>query len=267
MNAMSNVADWNAGQYLKFAEERTQPSRDLIHRLALDTPRSILDLGCGPGNSTQVLREHFSEAEILGVDSSPDMIAKAGNNYPGLAFSRLSITPSAREITESYDLIFSNACIQWIPEHRTLLANLFRHLNPGGALAIQIPLTAAMPMYRILGAMSQDSPWRAPIDGVRNFHTLSREEYYDLLSELTPRFSLWQTEYLHVMAGYSEMIEWYCGSGLRPYLAALPQPEHPAFLAEIERRLQDYCALRPNGKLLMPFPRLFMILYRAETRK
>lgn len=255
-----NTAEWDSTQYLKFERERTQPPRDLANRIALNNPKRILDVGCGPGNSTQVLRERFPEAEILGVDSSSGMLEKAQKQYPAMNFQLFDVENSLAELGGTWDVIFSNACIQWVPDHPRILRDMVSVLNPGGVIAIQIPETRNMPIYRILTELSANSPWSSKIANVRNFYSLEMVEYYELLSALSPDFSIWETNYIQTVSGIDGLIEWYRGSGLRPYLAALSENEQSAFIAQVKTRLKDFYALRPDGSVLMRFPRLFFTL-------
>lgn len=188
------MADWSASQYLKFEQERTQPSHDLANRITLHALGKIMDLGCGPGNSTRVLAERFPDSEIIGIDNSADMIAKARINCPECEFQLFPVSPSI-PLTGRYDLIFSNACIQWIPDHKRLIPNLFSALSEDGLLAIQVPETRNMPMYEILSALSKHSKWAEKIAGIRDFHTLEMKEYYELLERISPAFSIRETTY------------------------------------------------------------------------
>ncbi|MCI6287953.1 MAG: methyltransferase domain-containing protein [Lentisphaeria bacterium] len=249
--------NWNSTQYLKFESERTRPAHDLAFSLTVPAPRKVLDVGCGPGNSTQVLRQRFPGAEILGVDNSADMIAKARVRCPDMTFRYQDIDSAFTGFTDKYDVIYSNACLHWIPNHKELLPNMLKCLSPGGVLAVQMPVHQDMPMYRVLAELSADSPWTAVISSIHNFHSLTPEEYYDFFSALPVRFTLWETSYIQTMDGVDGILEWYCGSGLRPYLAALPETEHEPFLTELRKRLSALYTLRPNGKIMMRFPRLF----------
>ncbi len=150
------MAEWDSTQYLKFEKERSRAATDLANRIELEAPKRVLDLGCSPGNSTLVLLERFPHSEILGVDNSTDMIAKARINCPEYTFELRTVAPNI-QLLETYDLIFSNACIQWIPDHRRLIPNLFPALSPNGVLAVQIPETRNMPMYKILSSLSSHS--------------------------------------------------------------------------------------------------------------
>lgn len=249
--------NWNSAQYLKFENERTRPAHDLAFALTVPAPRKVLDVGCGPGNSTAVLRQRFPDAEILGVDNSADMIARARNRCPDMEFRYQNIDSGFSGFPGRYDVIYSNACLHWIPDHKTLLPNMLKTLNPGGVLAVQMPVHQNMPMYCALAEMAADSPWTAMISGIHNFHSLTPEEYYDFFAALPVKFSLWETGYFQIMDGVAGILEWYRGSGLRPYLAALPETEHEAFLDELRKRLSVLYPLRPDGKILQRFPRLF----------
>ena len=129
------MSSWDAAQYLKFGAQRTQPSRDLAARIPLEQPRKIIDIGCGPGNSTEVLRQRFPQADILGVDSSPEMIRAAAQAHPEMRFQLCDAGTELGTLDRDFDVVFSNACIQWIPNHPKLLREMMQLLRPGGILA------------------------------------------------------------------------------------------------------------------------------------
>jgi trans-aconitate 2-methyltransferase len=223
---------WNPGQYLKFGAERTRPSLDLCARIP-GSPGRILDLGCGPGNSTAVLRERWPEAELAGLDSSAEMIAQARASHPAgswiLAGAESYVPPQA------LDLVFSNAVLQWLPDHPRLLPRLMGWLAPGGCLAVQMP------------AMS--------------FHEASF--YYDLLAP-TAQVDLWETVYHHPMASHQALIEWYEGTGMRPYLERLPDDAaRAAFKAELLEECRGEYPVMADGKVVMPFKRLFFLAWKV----
>lgn len=147
------MSDWNSNQYMKFGAERTQPSIDLVNRIADTKPKHILDIGCGPGNSTHRLAEQFPNADILGVDYSEDMLKKAQATYPELKFEQSRMPDDLDKLNGKFDLIFSNACIHWIPDHESLLPAIFDKLNDGGTLAVQIPYIQKAPFYRLLNLL------------------------------------------------------------------------------------------------------------------
>ena len=148
------MADWNAYQYLKFGRQRTQPAIDLVCRIGLKYPEKILDVGCGPGNSTRVLKERFVNALVTGIDNSDNMIEKARADHPDIDFRLCDISGDLEELDNDYDIVFSNACIQWVPNHKLLLGKLMGLLKKNGVLAVQIPYNASEPIHIIIGEIS-----------------------------------------------------------------------------------------------------------------
>ena len=136
------MAQWNSQQYLKFEKERTQPAIDLAARIPLEHPQAVLDIGCGPGNSTHVLAQRFPEANILGVDQSLPMLEQAARQYPDLSFRQLDAHTELPTLGQRFDVVFSNACIQWVPDHPRLLREMMALLRPGGVLAVQVMVSA-----------------------------------------------------------------------------------------------------------------------------
>ncbi len=253
------MPEWNAAQYLKFESERTQPAIDLANRILIEDPVRIVDIGCGPGNSTGVLARRFPHASILGVDSSEDMIAAAQQAYPQLRFQRCDASCDLPSLGTGFDIVFSNACIQWVPDHPKLLKQLLAMLRTGGALAIQTPMNYEEPIHRIIQEVS--ARWLGA-QNPRVFHNLTPGEYYDLLSECASCFNMWHTTYYHVMESHEGISEWYRGTGLRPYLEALPEADRPRFEAEILERIRQAYPVQKNGDILFRFPRFFMLAIR-----
>lgn len=250
------MSDWNSNQYMKFGEERTQPSADLISRLDSISPNRILDLGCGPGNSTKKLAERFGEAEILGIDYSEDMLEKARATYPELKFEKSSVPDDLDKLGGKFDLVFSNACIHWIPDHRKLIPAFFDELSEGGTLAVQIPYIQEAPFYRLLNLLVDTREWKK-LSVIHNFHNLFPEEYYDILSGLSRNFNIWETTYYHTVSSHDGVIEWYKGSGLRPYLDMLNDEEKPRFLADLSEIISENFPRRENGSIILKMPRIF----------
>lgn len=288
------MAGWNPDQYLKFSDERTQPCRDLAFRVALPHVNTAIDLGCGPGNSTQVLAERWPSTQITALDSDTSMInaaieshprgrwitgdiakwaageppneaaEKSANEVPDIAEKSVSET-AAESNSELYDLVFSNAALQWLPDHATLYPQLFAHVAPGGALAVQIPSSFDRPAHRLLREMAASIGWRKwfPTGRVRTWHAHDHEFYYDLLSPLASRVDVWQTEYFHVMPNAEAVVEWYRGTGMRPYLTAIGEdPDREKFVAEYTEKIRVAYKPRPDGRILFPFLRIFVIAYR-----
>lgn len=252
--------DWNSKQYMKFGNERTQPSVDLINRIGIEA-KNILDIGCGPGNSTNALAERFPGAEVTGVDSSDDMLASARKKYPELTFKKCTVPDGLDMEDESLDLIFSNACLHWIPQHEKLLPALMKKLKPGGWLAVQIPLTDEAEFYRLLYRTLDEKRWEK-IRNIRNFHNLTPEKYYDLISGISSVFDIWQTVYYHTAEDFGGVLDWYRGSGLRPYLEALSEDGQKELCAELLEKIPKHYYTAANGKVILKMPRLFFVAER-----
>lgn len=250
------MSDWNSTQYMKFGEERTQPSIDLINRLSELEPVKVIDLGCGPGNSTHALAQKFEHAEILGVDASQDMLKKAKFTYPELAFQECLLPQGLSSIDGTFDLVFSNACIHWIPQQKELFYTVFDKLNPGGVFAVQIPLIQKAPFYKLLYKIVDGKKWKM-LSQIHNFHNLLSEEYYDLLGRLSQSFHIWETVYYHTVSSADDVIEWYKGSGLRPYLDRLSESEKVEFLSDLRQIIIQNYPVRENGNIILKMPRLF----------
>ncbi len=259
---------WNPRQYLQFAAERTRPCHDLVRRIEVDHPARVMDLGCGPGNSTQVLAGQWPEASIMGMDSNPAMIEAARQTYPSQSWILADIARWAapKQAAEQYDVLFSNAALQWLTDHDRLFPALFNRLAPGGALAVQMPANRNSPAHRIMRSLAASNDWRDRFSarGVRQWHVQELPFYYDLLSPHAARIDLWETTYQHVLPDHQAMVEWYKGTGLRPYLDRLTaDADRARFLADYLQRLPQAYPPRPDGRILFPFKRLFLIAYRA----
>lgn len=249
--------DWNSEQYLKFENQRTQPSIDLAQKINLAHPDKIVDIGCGPGNSTAVLKDIFPGAELLGIDSSKNMLQKARANYPELAFKRCDAQKELGTLGERFDIVFSNACIQWIPNHRELLRNMMDLLHEGGVLAVQMPMSNREPLFEIIYDVVAQPRWNfGPLE-LNTVSTLTPEEYFDILNGLSSDFDLWETVYYHRMPSHPALLEWVKGTRLRPYLNALDESSAAAFEAEILNRAIKTYPVQPNGEIIFRFNRLF----------
>ena len=254
------MSDWNARQYLKFQKERTQPALDLAARLEYDSPAKALDIGCGPGNSTAVVKARFPGARVIGVDSSQNMVETAQKDHPELEFIQWDITTDLDALPHDFDVVFSNACLQWVPDHSSLLPRLMSFLKPGGLLAVQIPMNYQEPIHRIIETTVSRSPWTEKIPYMRLFYTLTQEEYFDVLSRTASDFTLWQTTYLHRMPSHQAIMDWYSSTGLRPYLnAAVDEAAREEFYQEIFRQVQEAYPVQENGEIIFRFPRFFFI--------
>lgn len=206
---------------------------DLSNAINAEDVKSVLDIGCGIGNSTAVLAKKFPHAEVTGVDNSDDMLATAKKENPGIAFIKLDAEKELDRIKNRYDVVFSNACIQWIPNHHKLLRELLALLNVGGILAVQIPQQSKHPVHSIMKSLSKSEKWKNKLRVERVYNNLSENEYYDVLSELTDNFRIWETTYFHSMPSYESIVEWYKGTGLRPYLEQLSADDQEAYLCDV----------------------------------
>ncbi len=224
------MSEWNSAQYLKFKNERTQPSIDLVNRIYIDDPKKIIDIGCGPGNSTQVLAQKFPNAYILGIDNSPEMIETAKRDCPNHDYKICDASKELSILYKDYDVVFSNACIQWIPNHQQFLKNLIGLLKTGGMLTrIQIPMNYQEPIHKIIGEVSMNEKWKSEFLNPRIFYNLPQSEYFDLLSEISSEFSMWETIYYHELKSHRDIMEWYRGTRLRPYLNVLSDDKKQRF--------------------------------------
>jgi trans-aconitate 2-methyltransferase len=253
---------WSAAQYLKFENERTRPVRDLVQRIPLARVETAADIGCGPGNSTEVLRERYPSARILGLDSSPGMIQAARERLPDIRFEVTDIRQWRPK--DPLDVILANAVLQWIPDHETLLPALIARLKPGGALAVQMPDNLEEPSHRLMGEVASDGPWAAKLKDAAGARTERRlaDWYFRLARAHAPHVDIWRTTYFHPLAGARAIVEWLKGTGLRPFLDPLDESERQAFLARYEGRIAKTYPAEPDGTVLLPFPRLFVVAAR-----
>ncbi|MDD5457043.1 MAG: methyltransferase domain-containing protein [Candidatus Margulisbacteria bacterium] len=260
---MTKSKDWDPEHYLKFKNERTQPSIDLVSRIDIAyEPGHIADIGCGPGNSSQVLSLRWPGAELVGVDNSPAMIAKAKKEYPANTWVLSEAMNFAPDI--KFDIIFSNATIQWIPRHKKLFAKLITMLSEKGVIAIQIPKFQDMLLGRIIRQVSQKKEWKKETAGCEDLFTCHDYHfYYNLLSADMQRIDMWETDYLHVMPGHSAIVDWIKSTGLKPYLDRIPDEKRKnIFEREILKEIKKYYPVQKDGRVLFPFKRLFFIAYK-----
>jgi trans-aconitate 2-methyltransferase len=256
--------DWSAAQYLKFEDERTRPSRDLLAQVPLDTPRRVADLGCGPGNSTELLIERFPGAEVIGVDSSPDMLRQARERLPRCKFVEADLSTWMPQ--PDTDLLFGNAVFHWVPDHPNVLKRLLQALGPGGVLAVQMPDNENEPAFTVLEKVIAAGPWTAAVaqtKGRQRKQLLKPEQYYDLFRPLCSGIDVWHIHYNHLMDDHAGVVEWFKGSGLRPLLAPLDPAMRETFLSRYTDEISRAYPLRCDGKVMLKFPRLFIVAVRG----
>ncbi|MCT9812862.1 trans-aconitate 2-methyltransferase [Acidovorax sp. Be4] len=257
------MSDWNPALYLRFAEERTRPASELLARVAHPGPTHVVDLGCGPGNSTELLLQRFPQARILGIDNSAAMLAEARQRLPQLAFDQADIADWAP--SQAPDLIYANAALQWVGGHEQLIPRLFAALAPGGVLAIQMPDNFEEPSHRLMREVAGMPAFAAHIDvqTVRGRFLRPIHDYYDLLANHAAQVDVWHTIYQHPMADAQAIVQWLRSTGLKPFVESLPQALQTAFLEEYERRVAQAYPARADGRRLLAFPRMFIVARRA----
>ena len=252
--------EWAPDLYLKFDDYRTRPARDLVMGVGTETPARILDLGCGPGNSTRVLKQRWPAAEIIGIDSSATMLKKARATSPKLTFLQRNITDELHDLG-TFDLLFSNAVFQWIPNLQRVIPELFSLLNPKGVLALQVPYARNLPSHRELKRLVSSAEWSQYFDGdipqpiYRSSLTL-----YKAMHTLPAAFSFWETRYIQIMQNHNEIIEWNKGSALRPFLDSLPNETlRCEFINDYSAAIRQVYPTEKNGTVLYPFTRIFAV--------
>ncbi len=258
--------EWDPGRYLHFAEPRTRVVRDLVARLqwhvAPEGVRRVVDLGCGPGNSTAVLAETWPAAELSGLDESETMLQAARAAHPGLRFETGDIAGWADGPAGTHDLVFSNSALQWAGDHAVLVPKLLRRVAPGGVLAFQVPAGVDTPACAIPRTLAASALWREWFgdNRIRPWHSESLAVYHDVLAPHAAALDLWDTDYVQIVSGPEAILDWYRGSGLRVYLQALPDDAsrtrfEQAYLAALRAAYPP----RANGSVLFPFLRRFVI--------
>lgn len=256
---MTTAPDWNAAQYLRFEDERTRPSIDLLARVALTDPKRCIDLGCGPGNSTELVAARFPNAVVEGLDSSADMLEKARKRMPGSDFALGDVGTWLSE--GAYDLIFANAVLQWLPDHATLFPHLVRSLAPGGCLAVQMPDNLDRPSHRAMREVAAEARWAETLKPALSARSAigSFGDYRRWLVEARCHVDIWQTTYIHALDSQQAIVEWFKSTGLKPFLDLLDADAQAAYLARYLARIAPAYPVESDGKVLLPFPRLFIV--------
>ena len=256
------MLDWNPALYRRYEDERTRPAQELLARVPLDRAANVADLGCRPGNSTELLALRFPSARVVGIDNSEAMLASARQRLPQAQFSHGDIADWAPDVAP--DLIYANAALQWVPGHERLIPRLFALLAPGGVLAIQMPDNRHEPTHRLVREVAAEAPWAQAIGDADRLRTdlLPIGGYYDLLVPHAARVDVWHTVYQHPMASAAAIVEWVRATGLKPFVNRLPAAQHAGYLAEYERRVDAAYPPHADGRRLLAFPRMFIVAQR-----
>lgn len=260
---------WNPDQYLKYSNERVRPALDLLARIDAEAPKIVLDLGCGAGNVTALLAQRWPDARIVGVDNSTEMLAKARASTAGnprrewIDADLATYAPDAAP-----DVVYSNAALHWQPDHARLFPRIFDWVAPGGVLAVQMPNQLAAPSHVAIADVVASSQWRDRLATARaQTPVLHTTDYFRLLAAKARTVDAWVTEYLHVLPasqdGVHPVVAWIKGTTLTPYLAALPEDMQRMFMHDISQRIAAAYPTLPDGRVLFPFRRIFVIAARA----
>jgi len=257
---------WEPALYLRFQDLRLRPALELLARVDLEAPARLVDLGCGTGTSTRLLRTRWPEARVLGVDSSAEMLAAARAGDAAVEWIQADLAswgPPA-----PVDLIFANASLQWVGGHDSLLPRLFRALGPGGVLAVQMPANHGEPAHALIREVARMGPWRSRFEGFEPWHPpLAPGEMHALLAPLGAGLDQWDAVYQQVMAGPAAILAWVKGTALRPFLDRLEPAEIGAFEAAYLEALAGAYPEFPDGHTLFPFRRRFLVAKRPDPSR
>jgi trans-aconitate 2-methyltransferase len=249
---------WDPAQYLRFAGPRLRPAIDLLQRIDVERPALVYDLGAGAGNVTRLIAARWSEARIVGVDSSAEMLARAATELPAIEWRQADLATWQPDRPPS--IIYSNAALHWLDGHDWLFPALFGALAPQGTLAVQIPRNFGALSHTSITDAALDGPWRKKLEPLlRPSPVEAPEFYYDLLAPRAAALDMWETEYLQVLDGHNPVKEWTKGTWLGPLLEALDEPDRSNFERNYAERVLAAYPRRRDGKTLFPFRRLFMI--------
>lgn len=255
---------WDPAQYLLFAHWRLRAALDLLARVQVEDAAHVVDLGTGTGVVLPALAARFPDAALVAVDNSSEMLARAHEEVPELPVTWLEADAATWRPDGAVDVLYSNATLQWLGDHPSLLPRLMSFVRPGGALAVQMPRNYHAPSHRLAAEVALCGPWRdrlAPLV-VHDPPVADPKSYLGILSPHATDVDLWETEYLHVLDGAAPVVDWVKGTSLRPFLAALEEPERTAFEDEYRLRIAAAYPPLPDGRTALLFRRLFFVARR-----
>lgn len=249
---------WDPAQYLKFAGERLQPAIDLLARIPATSPRTVIDVGCGAGNMMPLLAARWPDAQLAGVDGSPEMLARARKDHPAARFIEADLNHWTSDTPA--DVLFSNAALHWLDHHAALFPSLLRQLTPGGWLAIQMPRNFDAPSHATVVDTIENGPWRETLlPLLRPRPVAPPDVYWRLLSPLAASVAIWEIEYLQVLKGENPVAEFTKGSWLPQFLTRLEEPMRSQFESAYRARALAAYPKETDGSTLFRFRRLFIL--------
>lgn len=258
---------WDPDRYLAYADERGRPFVDLLARVPAETPREVVDLGCGPGNLTSLLAERWRGARVTGVDSSPEMIASA-REIDGIRWEvgdlREWAEPDPLALRAPIDVLVSNATLQWVPGHLELLPGLLDRVAPGGWFAFQVPGNFDEPSHTARTDLAAQEPYAQHVRDARVPASHDPATYARVLLDLGCDVDAWETTYLHVLTGEDPVFDWVSGTGARPTLQALPDDLRPQFEDEFKALLREAYPADGAGRVVLPFRRVFVVARKPQ---
>lgn len=263
------TAIWNPETYLAFADERSRPFFDLTGRIGAVSPPTVVDLGCGPGQLTTTLAQRWPDAEIVGLDSSVEMIVKAREGSVESVASGAQVRFDVADLREwapsgRVDVIVSNATLQWVPDHLELLPRLVGSLADDGWLAIQVPANFDAPSHRLLYQLAADPRFATATTGLERPAAPDASTYLAALTRLGLEVDAWKTTYLHVLTGPDPVFRWISGTGARPVLQALSDSQRAQFEPEYKEMLRQAYPEQDHGTVL-PFRRTFVVAHKSAA--
>lgn len=249
---------WDPALYLRYGDERLRPALDLLARIDVATPGRVVDVGCGPGNVTAILKRRWPGADLLGIDGSAPMLEKARAAAPECRFALADFGAWTAEAP--VDVLYSNAALHWLGGHEALFPRLLDQVAPGGVMAVQMPAMHAAPIRALQHEVAASGPWARLLEGAGAAPPiLEPGRYWDLLRPRVAALDIWETVYLHALEGENAAVQWASGTSLRPFLDPLPPDLRAQFLAAYTAAVAPHYPRRADGTTLLPFRRLFIV--------